>query len=113
MYVCLLNYSTTRTVALPKTLDDLHNMRSRQEGHICDIKGPPNHKSVYGFIEVPSTNEKLFFQELLSGISKADIHNISVGTKVQFSVGKREKGYFAEKLFIQVRILQCLDCLFS
>ena len=77
-------------------------MRSRQEGHICELKGPPKHKCVQGLIEVPSTHQKLFFQESLSGIQKREIVNFRLKAKVQFSVDKNEKGFFAKDLYIKV-----------
>ncbi|KAJ7365314.1 hypothetical protein OS493_005418 [Desmophyllum pertusum] len=61
-----------RTVKLPNTLEDFYLMGSRQEGHICDLRAPPKHKSVDGYIEVPSSQERLFFNESLSGIPKRE-----------------------------------------
>ena len=102
--VCVC-YRAVRMVDLPKTLEDLYRFGSRREGHICEVRCPPNYKSLYGFIEVPSIAERLFFQEKLSGIQKREIGNCYVGAKVQFSVDKRDKGFFAKDLFIKVRML--------
>ena len=79
-------------------------MNSRQEGHICQLRGPPLHNSVSGFIKVPSLDKELFFSEFLSGIPKREIANIHLNARVQFSVDKNEKGFFAKKLYIKVRI---------
>lgn len=95
-----------RIVTLPRTLEDLYDMRSRPEGHICKLKTPPKNKSVRGYIEVPSISEKLFFEESLSGIQKREIGNYHLNAKVQFSVEKNEKGYFAKNLYIKVRAMQ-------
>ena len=92
-----------RTVELPRTLEDLYDMGSRQEGHICQLKGPPKHKSIQGFINVPFTSQRLFFQESLSGIHKREICNYRLEAKVQFSVDKNDKGFFAKDLYIKVR----------
>lgn len=112
VYVCVC-YRAVRMVDLPKTLEDLYHFRSRREGHICEVRGPPNHRSLHGFIEVPAIAERLFFQENLSGIQKREIGNCYVGAKVSFSVDKRDKGFFAKDLYItcKVRMLY-LKCLF-
>ena len=78
-------------------------MGSRQEGHVCELRTPPEYRSVYGFIAVPSTPERLYFQEVLSGIAKRETVNIRMNTIVQFSVDKNERGFFAKDLFIKVR----------
>lgn len=80
-------------------------MRSRQEGHVCELRTPPKYRSVQGFIAVQSTPERLFFQESLSGIAKREAGNIRMHTIVQFSVDKNENGFFAKDLFIKVRAL--------
>lgn len=80
-------------------------MGSRQEGHVCELRTPPDSRLVHGYIAVPSTPERLFFQEKLSGISKRETGNIHMKTTVQFSVDKNERGYFAKDLFIKVRAL--------
>lgn len=90
-----------RPDTLPKTLEDLYTMNSRQEGHICQLRGPPLHNSVSGFIKVPSLDKELFFSEFLSGIPKREIANIHLNARVQFSVDKNEKGFFAKKLYIK------------
>lgn len=84
-------------------------MGSRPEGHICDLRAPPKHKSVDGYIKVPSSQERLFFNESLSGISKRETRNIRLQTIVQFSVDKNEYGFFAKNLFIKVRTLLSLN----
>lgn len=101
----ILHYRALRTVALPTTLEDFYQMRSRQEGHVCELRAPPNYRLVHGYIAVPSTPERLFFQELLSGIPKRETGNIRMNTLVQFSVDKNEHGFFAKDLFIKVRTL--------
>ena len=85
------------------TLEDFYQMGSRPEGHVCELRTPPKHKSVQGYIAVPSTPERLFFQESLSGIAKRETGNIRMNTMVQFSVDKNERGFFAKDLFIKVR----------
>lgn len=87
---------------LPRTLEDLYRMGSRQEGHITEIRRPPNYKSLHGFIEIPSFSEKLFFQEELSGIHRTEIDNYHEGAKVQFGVDRRPKGFFAKNIYIKV-----------
>ena len=87
---------------LPKTLEDLYRMGSRQEGHITEIRRRPNYKSLHGFIEIPSLSEKLFFQEKLSGIHRIEIDNYHVGAKVQFGVDRGPKGFFAKDVYIKV-----------
>lgn len=79
-------------------------MKSRPEGHICEITFPPKCKTVYGFIKVRSIDKKLFFNESLSGIAKSETCNFHVNAKVQFSVDKNEKGFFAKKIYIQVKV---------
>jgi len=76
-------------------------MGSRQEGHICDLKCPPKRKLVQGLIEVPSTQQKLFFQESLSGIQKRELVNCRLGAKVSFRVDKNVQGFFAKDLYIK------------
>lgn len=95
---------------MPRTLEDLHLLGSRQEGHICELRGPPNYKTVHGFIEVPSIGEKLFFHESVSGIQKRALVNYRLGAKVQFSVDKREKGFFAKELFIELPETKQVQC---
>ena len=51
-----------------------------------------------------SINKKLFFNESLSGIAKSETFNFHLDAKVQFSVDKNEKGFFAKKIYIQVKI---------
>lgn len=87
----------------PRTLQDVYDTGAREEGHICQLKGPPKDKSVRGYIDVPSIGEKLFFQESLSGIQKREIVNYRLGAKVQFSVDKNDMGFFAKNLYIKVR----------
>ncbi|PFX32713.1 uncharacterized protein LOC111347295 isoform X2 [Stylophora pistillata] len=91
----------TRTATLPKSLEDLYRMKSRLEGYVCSLEGPPRFNQVRGFIEVPSTRERVFFHEFKSGISKEDIPHLRRGTKVQFSVEKGSKGFFAQNMYIQ------------
>lgn len=93
-------------VELPKTLEDLYQMgsRTRQEGHVCQVRAPPQYRSVRGFIAVASTPEPLFFEEQLSGIPKKEVGNIQLQTIVQFSVDKNDHGFFARNLFIKVRV---------
>ena len=67
-------------------------------------KVPPRYKTVRGFIAVPSTSERLYFEELLSGIPKKKAGNIQLKTIVQFSVAKNKHGFFAKDLFIKVRL---------
>lgn len=88
-------------------------MGSRQEGHVCELKTPPNYRSVHGYIAVPSTLERLFFQELLSGIEKRETGNIRMNTIVQFSVDKNERGFFAKDLFIKVKALPSFTDIFT
>ena len=90
-----------RTVKLRTTLEDL--LGTRQEGYICQLRGPPKNKSVYGWIRLELTQEELFFQESLSGIQKREIVNYRLEAKVQFSVNKNDKGFFAKDLYIKVR----------
>lgn len=99
----MLHCRAVKTVALPTTLEDFYQMGSRQEGHVCELRAPPNYRSVHGYIVVPSTQERLFFQESLSGIAKSETGNIRMQTIVQFSVDKNERGFFAKNLFIKVR----------
>ena len=80
-------------------------MKSRPEGHICEIGYPPECKTVQGRIEVYSIHEKLFFSESLSGIPKSETLNFHLNAKVQFSVDKNDKGFFAKKIYIKVMIL--------
>ena len=87
---------------MPRTLEDLYDMGSRQEGHICDLKCPPKRKLVQGLIEAPSTQQKLFFQESLSGIQKRELVNCRLGAKVSFRVDKNVQGFFAKDLYIKV-----------
>ena len=87
---------------VPKTFEELHKLGSRQEGRVFSVKSPPDSKSAHGFIEVPAIGKRLFFQERLSGIPKREAANIDVGTTVQFSVGRGEKGFFAKGVIIQV-----------
>lgn len=98
-----MHYRSVRTVTLPTTLEDFYLMGCRQEGHVCELRTPPNCKLVHGYIAVPSTPEQLFFQEGLSGITKRETGNIRMNTIVQFSVDKNEHGFFAKNLFIKVR----------
>lgn len=77
-------------------------MRSRPEGHICELRGPPNSKKVHGFIEIPTIKEKVFFHELVSGIPKRELINYHLEAKVQFSVDKRERGFYAKDLYVKV-----------
>ena len=51
-----------------------------------------------------SIDKKLFFNESLSGIAKSETCNFHVNAKVQFSVDKNEKGFFAKKIYIQVKV---------
>ena len=88
---------------LPKTIEDLYKIGSRQEGHIIEIRSPPNYKSLHGFIRIPSVSGKLFFQESLSGIQKREIGKYHEGATVQFSVDKGSKGFFAKAVYIKVR----------
>ena len=88
----------------PQSLEDLYKMKSRPEGHICEMRYPPKYKTVHGFIEVHSIKERIFFNEYLSGIPKSETFNFHLNAKVQFSVDKNEKGFFAKKIYIQVRI---------
>ena len=88
----------------PQSLEDLYKMKSRPEGHICDIRCPPKYNTVHGFIKVRSINERLFFNESLSGITKSETFNLHLNAKVQFSVDKNERGFFAKKIYIQVKI---------
>ena len=90
-----------RTVKLRNTLEDL--LGTRQEGYICQLKCPPRYKSVHGRIRLELTQEELFFQESLSGIQKREIGNYRLEAKVQFSVNKNDKGFFAKDLYIKVR----------
>ena len=89
----------------PRTLADLYDTRSREEGFICELKYPPKFKSVHGYIEVPSIGEKLFFKESLSGIQKAEIVNYHLNANVQFSVDRNTRGFFAKNLYIKVFIM--------
>ena len=91
----LLAYRKTRTV---QTLDDL--LGTRQEGYICELRCPPQHKSVNGRIRLELIQEELFFHESLSGIQKKEIGNYRLEAKVQFSVNKNDRGFFAEDLYI-------------
>lgn len=91
----LLAYRKVRTV---QTLDDL--LGTRQEGYICDLRCPPEHKSVQGWIRLEVIQEGLFFQESLSGIQKKEIGNYRLEAKVQFRVNKNDDGFFAEDLYI-------------
>lgn len=91
-------------VQLPKTLREFYELGSRPEGHVCEVKVPPRYKTVRGFIAVPSTSERLYFEELLSGIPKKKAGNIQLKTIVQFSVAKNKHGFFAKDLFIKVRL---------
>ena len=91
---------------MPETLDDLYQTGSRQEGQICELRAPPHHKFVHGFISVPCTPEQLFFHQSSSGIPKRETCNIRMDTIVQFSVGKDDQGrFFAKDLFIKVRTM--------
>ena len=101
----ILHYRAVRTVALPTALEDFYQMGSRQEGHVCELRTPPKYRSVHGYIAVSSTPERLYFQEVLSGIAKRETVNIRMNTIVQFSVHKNERGFFAKDLFIKVRAL--------
>ena len=78
-------------------------MGTRQEGYICQLKCPPKHRSLHGRIRLERTQEELFFQESLSGIQKREIGNYRLKAKVQFSVNKNDKGFFAKDLYIKVR----------
>ena len=98
----LKKYRKVRTVELPETLQDLYEMGSRPEGHICKLTRPPNCKNVHGFIEIPTILEKLFFHEFVSGIPKRELINYHLGARVQFSVDKREKGFYAKDLYVKV-----------
>ena len=71
---------------MPETLDDLYQTGSRQEGQICELRAPPHHKFVHGFISVPCTPEQLFFHQSPSGIPKRKTCNIRMDTIVQFKV---------------------------
>ena len=102
IFFFLKKYRKVRTVELPKTLQDLYEMGSRPEGHICELRCPPNCKNVHGFIEIPTILEKLFFHEFVSGIPKRELINYHLGAKVQFSVDKREKGFYAKDLYVKV-----------
>lgn len=102
----ILHYRAVRTPPLPITLEDFYQIGSRQEGHVCELRTPPKHKSVYGYIAVPSTPEPLFFQEKLSGMSRQETGSIRMKTTVQFRVGKNERGFFAKDLIIRVRALR-------
>lgn len=77
-------------------------MGSRQEGHVCELNTPPKCRSVHGYIAVPATQDRLYFHESLSGITKRETQNIRMNTMVQFSVGKNQRGFFAKDLFIKV-----------
>ena len=92
----LFAHRNVRTV--PTTLDDL--LESRQEGYICKLKCPPEHKSVHGWIRLEVIQEELFFQEFLSGIQKREIGNYRLEAKVQFTVDKNDKGFFAKNMYI-------------
>ena len=97
---------------LPKTLDDLYETGSTQAGLIGELRAPPRYKSVRGFISVPFTLKRLFFNELLSGIPKRETFNIRTKTVVQFSVGKDDRGrFFAKNLSIKVKALLPLTCI--
>ena len=99
----LLLFSSEKVVQLPKTLQDFHELGSRPEGHVCEVKVPPRYNTVRGYIAIPSTSELLYFEELLSGIPKKKVGNIQLKTIVQFSVAKNRHGFFAKDLFIKVR----------
>lgn len=101
---------TAKTVSLPKTLEDLHLSGSRPEGQICELRCPPNYKSVHGFIEIPTISEKLFFHESVSGIQRKELAYYRPEARVQFSVGKREKGFFAKDLYIKPPETKQVQC---
>lgn len=105
MLFAVLLYRAVRTVELPTTLEDFYQLRYRQEGHVCELRN----RSVHGYIAVPTSSERLFFQESLSGIPRKETNNIRMNTKVQFSVDKNEQGFFAKDLFIKVRTLISLN----
>ena len=96
--------SPERRPASPLSLEDLYKMKSRQEGHICEIRCPPKYNTVHGYIKVRGISERLFFNESLSGIAKCETCNFHVNAKVEFGVDKNEKGFFAKKIYIQVKI---------
>ena len=79
-------------------------MKLRTEGHICEIRCPPKYKTVHGCIEVPGIKERLFFNESLSGIAKSETLNFHLNAKVQFSVDKNDRGFFAKKIYVKVRM---------
>lgn len=91
----LLAHRKVRTVA---TLDGL--LGTRQEGYICELRCPPKYKSVHGWIRLDLNQQKLFFQESLSGIQKKEIGNYRPDARVQFSVNKGDNGFFAKDLYI-------------
>lgn len=91
-----------RTVELPKTLQDLYDMGSRPEGHICALRCPPNYKRVHGFIEIPTIKEKVFFHESVSVIPKRELINYHLEAKVQFKLDKGERGFYAKDLYVKV-----------
>lgn len=97
-----------KTVKLRTTLEDL--LGTRQEGYICRLKCPPRHKSVHGWIRLELTQEELFFQESLSGIQKREIGNYRLEAKVQFSVNKNDKGFFAKDLYIKPPEAKQVQC---
>lgn len=102
--IFLFSLRPERRPTSPQSLEDLYRMKSRPEGHICEITCPPKCKTVHGYIKVRSINKRLFFNESLSGIAKSETFNFHLNAKVQFSVDKNEKGFFAKKIYIQVKI---------
>lgn len=99
-----------RVVQLPKTLKDFYKLRSRPEGHVCEVKVPPRYNTVRGYIAVQSTPERLYFEERLSGIPKKKAGNIQLQTIVQFSVDRNKHGFFAKDLFIKLPESKTVQC---